>query len=118
MTPANAEKPAEPRRLAVAPVNRIVPRRRDVALDAGDEVDDFFFLACIGSETVRFTAFGPYPLHQRHDLFLGTAGDAGDEAFTRKSAGNRAAGGVAGSDHQGYAFFGHKCEYRVLAFGL
>jgi hypothetical protein len=76
--------------------------------DAGDELDHVFFLARVGTEAVRFAAFGPDPLEQRRELVLGAARDAGDEAFARKPAGDGTAGGIAGTDYKDGAFIGHE----------
>ncbi len=64
-------------------------------------------LARVGREAVRLAAVGPDLRDQRRELVGAAPRDAGDEAFAREAACDRAAGGVAGTDDE------HRVAYRL-----
>ena len=74
--------------------------RRDLALDVRDQRLDVDFLARVGREAVRFAALVADLRDQRLELVGAAPGDAGDEAFAREAARDRAAGRVAGADDE------------------
>ena len=74
--------------------------RRDLALDVCDQGLHVDFLARVGGEAVRLAALAADRRDQRLELLGGAPGDAGDEAFAGEAAGDRAAGRIAGADHE------------------
>ena len=74
--------------------------RRDLALDVRDERLDVDLLARVGAEAVRLAAVGADLRDQRLELVGAAPRDAGDEAFAREAARDRAAGRVAGADDE------------------
>ncbi len=74
--------------------------RRDLALDVRDQRLDVDLLARVGAEAVRRAAVGADLRHERLELVGAAPGDARDIALAREAARDRAAGGVAGADHE------------------
>ena len=74
--------------------------RPDVALDRRDQLGHLGLVACIGTEAARLAAVGLDAIDQRLQLVGRAPRDAGDEAFARETARDRAAGGVTGADHE------------------
>ncbi|SPA07906.1 hypothetical protein CBM2625_B110181 [Cupriavidus taiwanensis] len=84
-------------------------QRRDLALDARDQLDGLVFLARIAAKGMGFAAIGADLLHQRLQLVGMAARYAGNVALAGKAPCNGAAGGVASPDDEDGLLFGHGC---------
>ena len=75
-------------------------QRPHFGLDGVHQGLHLIFVAGVAAEAAGLPALLPDTLDQRRQGVLGAAGDTGGEAFTGKTSGNGAAGGVTGADHK------------------
>jgi hypothetical protein len=74
--------------------------RRYLALDARDQFDHRLLVARIRAEGMGNAAFALYPRHKRRQFVEIAPRHAGDITLAREAARDRAAGGIAGADHE------------------